>query len=83
MKPGRERGLSSKLGELRVDLHEGVLSDISRLLLVLQNGERRAKRPRLMALDELAKRSLVAIDGERNERAVFLFFHWELHMSQG
>ena len=36
-----------------------------------------------MALDELAKRALIAIDGERNERAVFLFFHWELHMSQG
>ena len=32
MEPGGERGLATKLRELRVDLHEGILGDIPRLL---------------------------------------------------
>ena len=50
MQPGGEGRLAAELGELCVDLYEGVLGHIPGLLFVLQNGERRAKRPRLMAL---------------------------------
>jgi hypothetical protein len=74
--------LPSKLRELRIDLHEGILGHVPSLILAFEDGESGPECPRLMALDKLAKGALIAIDGERYQRAVFLFFHWELHMSR-